>query len=172
MSAPAASTLTRRRSAAARAARVRARASLRHRPASSPSSPRSTGSSDPCRTTTTARTSVVRASSLILQGRRVCQTTSGILYTHVTRACHYCFSCMMHVSLLRSRCEARTMYHPLQRRLRKGTRTRCQRRASSALVAETAVRTFGVTDVLGRVPSGSREGRVPSACITFFGLCN
>ena len=49
------------------------------------------------------------------------------------------------------------------------TRTRCQRRASSALVADTAVRTFGGMGVLGRVPSGSREGRVPSACITFFG---
>ena len=45
-----------------------------------------------------------------------------------------------------------------------GTRTRrCQRRASSALVAETAVRTFGVIDVRGRVPSGSREGGVRSA---------
>ena len=44
---------------------------------------------------------------------------------------------------------------------------RCQRRASSALVAATAVRTFGMIDVLGPVPSGSREGRVPSECITF-----
>ena len=43
---------------------------------------------------------------------------------------------------------------------------------SSALVAETVVRTFGVIDVLGQVPSGSREGRVPSACITFFGSCH
>ena len=47
------------------------------------------------------------------------------------------------------------------------TRTRFQRRASSALVAETAVRTFSGIGVLGRVPSGSREGRVSSACITF-----
>ena len=91
MSAPAASTVTRRRSAAARAARVRGRASLRHRPASSSSSPRSTGSSDPCRSTTTARTSAVRASSLILQGRRVCQTNRSIIYI---RACSYCFTCM------------------------------------------------------------------------------
>ena len=79
----------------------------------------------------------------------------------------------MHVSLLRSRCGARTMYHLFQRcpKWLMGTRRRCQRRASSALVAETVVRTFGVIDVLGRVPSGSREGRVPSACITFFGSC-
>ena len=47
-----------------------------------------------------------------------------------------------------------------------GTRTRCQRRASSALVAETAVRTFGVIGVLGpvrsavRVTGGARSFRV------------
>ena len=68
------------------------------------------------------------------------------------------------------------MHHLIQRRLRpsRAQGGRCQRRASSALVAETAVRTFGGGDVLGRVPSGSREGRVPSVCITFFGfgLCN
>ena len=33
------------------------------------------------------------------------------------------------------------------------------------------MRTFGGIGVLGRVPSGSREGRIPSACITFFGSC-
>ena len=39
-------------------------------------------------------------------------------------------------------------------------------------MAETAVRTFGGIGVLGRVPSGSREGRIPSGCITFFGSCH
>ena len=68
MTAPSASTVTRRRSAAARAARVRARASLRHHLASSSSSPRSTTSCAPCRATTTMRTRAVRASSLVLQG--------------------------------------------------------------------------------------------------------
>ena len=74
---PAASTVTKPRSSAAKAARVRALASLRHRLASSSSSPRSTTSCAPCRAATTARARTVRASSLILQGLRVCQTNSG-----------------------------------------------------------------------------------------------
>ena len=70
----------------------------------------------------------------------------------------------MHVSLLRARCGARTMYHPLQRRIDGHAHKHKvpASRVASALVAETAVRTFGVIDALGRVPSGSREGRVPS----------
>ena len=56
MSAPSASTVTQPRSAAAKAAQGRGRASLRHRPASSSSSPRSTTSCAPCRATTTMRT--------------------------------------------------------------------------------------------------------------------
>ena len=56
MSAPSASTVTQPRSAAAKAARGRGRASLLHRQASSWSSPRSTTSCAPCRATTTMRT--------------------------------------------------------------------------------------------------------------------
>ena len=62
----------------------------------------------------------------------------------------------------------KTLPHTLSSKI--VTRTRCQRRATSAPVADTAPRVFATLGVLGRVPSGSRGGRVLSACITFFVL--
>ena len=74
MSAPSASTVTQPRSAAAKAARGRGRASLRHRPASSSSSPRSTTSCAPCRATTTMRTRAVSTPRLHVSSQRIIQT--------------------------------------------------------------------------------------------------
>ena len=134
MTAPSASTVTRTRSAAARAARVRARASLRHRLASSSSSPRSTTSYAPCRAGTTMRASAVRASSLILQGLGVCQTNPSTQYMLLSApiALHACVS---------SPFSLWSAHHPpfFSASSVLFSRRRCQRRASSALMAETAV---------------------------------
>ena len=167
MSAPSASTVTQSRSSAAKAVLDRGRASLRLRPASSSSSSRFTTPCAPCRATTTARASAVRTSSLISQGLRVCQTKSGIIYISLTATIAFDACDSPPFSLWSAHSAPPRTASP-----QTATRTRCQRRASSALVAETAVRTFGGIGVLGRVPSGSREGRVPSACITFFRSCH
>ena len=98
MSAPSASTVTQPRSSAAKAVLDRGRASLRHRPASSSSSPRFTSLHHVLHVArqrrSTARASAVRFSSLILQGLGVCQTNSGIIYISLcaTIAFHACVS--------------------------------------------------------------------------------
>ena len=47
------------------------------------------------------------------------------------------------------------------------TCTSCQRRSTSAPMADTAPRVFARLSVLGRVPSGCRGGRVPSRYYLF-----
>ena len=167
MSTPSASTVTQPRSAAAKAARGRGRASLRHRPASSSSSPRSTTSCAPCRTTTTMRTRAVARPQLHVSSQRISQTNKCTPSLSLSAPICLGYALAAHMKLWT--CHNAPPHTASSQTV---TRTRCQRRASSALVAETAVRTLGVIDVLGRVPSGSREGRVPSACITFFRSCH
>ena len=82
MWAPAASTVTQPRSSAAKAARVRALTSLRHRPASSSSSPRSTTSWAPCRAATTARARTVARPQLRVSSQRKSQTNIPARTTH------------------------------------------------------------------------------------------
>ena len=162
-SAPSASTVSWRRSAAARAAQGRGRASCRLRLAASPSSPRSPTSPARCPSVTTARARTAA------KKRYACPPTHlKMLHGH-TQACVSSVPVKQHEM-------ARNVHVPFTVRQtppraassQTATRTRCQRGASSALVAETAVRTLSGIGVLGRVPSGSRGGRVLSACIIFF----
>ena len=152
-----------RRSAAARAAQGRGRASCRLRLAASPSSPRSPTSPARCPSVTTARARTAA------KKRYACPPTRlKMLHGH-TQACVSSVPVKQHEM-------ARNVHVPFTVRQtppraassQTATRTRCQRGASSALVAETAVRTLSGIGVLGRVPSGSRGGRVLSACIIFF----
>ena len=129
----------------------------------SPSSPRSPTSPARCPSVTTARARTAA------KKRYACPPTRlKMLHGH-TQACVSSVPVKQHEM-------ARNVHVPFTVRQtppraassQTATRTRCQRGASSALVAETAVWTLSGIGVLGRVPSGSRGGRVLSACIIFF----
>ena len=149
MSTPARATVPPTLPAATKAVLGWPRASLRQRPASSSSSPRSPSS--------TARPSAATTTSRRVVSRTPLGDVGACISGIVCGTQHLCLCADNYVSChASSPCQRSSCHSPPPRPASSPTMTctSCQRRATSAPMADTAPRVFARLSVLGRVPSG------------------